>query len=69
MEDLVCVQVYKDRFEAELAKSHLEGSGIESSIDDDDCGGAYPSMAMLTGGAKLLVRKDDIQKARDILNT
>ena len=69
MEDLVCVQVYKDRLAAEMAKSHLEGSGIESSIDVDDCGGAYPFMVMLTGGVKLLVRRDDIQKARNILNT
>ena len=68
MENLVCVQVYKNRIEAELAKSQLEGSGIESFISVDDCGGAHPFIALGTGGAELLVKKDDIQKARDILN-
>ena len=41
----------------------LEANGIESVIESDDVGGVGPALAF-TRGVRLLVHKDDAQKAQ-----
>lgn len=67
MEDLVCIQTYRTRPEAEIAKGFLESNGISASISADDAGGAYPCLS--SEEVKLLVTKENLEKAREILNT
>ncbi len=63
---LTVVEVFNNQVEAEIAKGHLEASGIEAFVSKDDCGGTYPAM-QLTRGVRLLVSSSDVEKAKEIL--
>jgi hypothetical protein len=67
IEDLVCVKTYNNRIEAGFAMSILESEDILSFISADDCGGAYSALSKTYGGVKLLVRKEDLKMANDLL--
>ena len=56
-------------FDAEVAAAHLESEGIEHSIVKDDGGGAFPSMTGLAGGARIVVKQGDAERAREILRS
>lgn len=64
-ENFVTLETYHARHEAELQKSVLEANGIEAEIESDDVGGVGPALAF-TRGVRLLVHKNDEQKAREI---
>lgn len=66
MDNLVCVRTYFDRAEANIAKSVLAGSGIDSFIKADDEGGMLP-FQLGGSGLELMVKQDDLEKAREIL--
>lgn len=61
--DLVAVSVFQSDVEAGIARDVLEDAGIESMIRSDDIGGMYPGIA----GVELLVRAEDLEKAREAL--
>ena len=65
--DLVVVHAFGARPEADLAKSALEAAGIDSMIQADSVGGMRPHVAWASGGFKLLVREEDAEAARDVL--
>ncbi len=67
MGDLVCVKTYNNRIEAGFAMNILESEDILSFISADDCGGAYSALSKAYGGVKLLVKKEDLKMANDIL--
>jgi hypothetical protein len=56
---------FATRSDAELAQGALAAAGIESVIEADDAGGAYPFD--LTGGARLLVEQEDAEDAAAVL--
>jgi hypothetical protein len=56
---MIEVAVYPTRFDAELVQGRLAAAGIDSVVNADDAGGAYPFD--LTGGAQLLVDEADAQ--------
>jgi Putative prokaryotic signal transducing protein len=62
---MVVAGTYNTRSDAELAQTALTAAGIESVIESDDAGGAYPFD--LSGGARLLVDEDDAEEAAAIL--
>ena len=64
---LVAVRSYVNHFEAEIDKSALDAAGIASMIRSDDCGGLRPHLWL--GGVELLVREEDADEARQILDT
>ena len=66
--NLVVVHSFRNRPEAELAKGALEAAGIDSMIQADSIGGMRPHVAWASGGFKLLVREDDEEEAREILD-
>ena len=68
MADIICIKNYNNRVEAELAKSFLKESDIEAIVSTDDCGGLYPNLLLSTGGARLLVKEEEAQKALDVLD-
>jgi hypothetical protein len=61
--DLVAVATFRSPADAQIAKGILDESGIESMIRADDAGGMYPAI----GGAELLVRSEDAEKANHAL--
>ncbi len=65
MQDVVVIATYTTRPDADVAKSALEGSGIQACIEGDDAGGMYPFM---TEGIRLFVKKTDMTVAKKILN-
>ena len=62
--ELVTVCTFPSTADAQIAKGVLDEIGIESMIRSDDAGGMYPAM----GGAELLVRAEDAEKASQVLN-
>ena len=44
----------------------LEGSGIDATIQKDDCGGMRPYLQIMTG-VQLLVAQEDAERAMEIL--
>lgn len=65
--ELIVARVFTFRHEAEIARGMLEADGIEAVIVADDCGGLRPFVGAASGGARLLVRRSDAQKARKLL--
>lgn len=70
MDDLVCVQIFNSRIEAEIAKGFLEQNDIHATISADDAGGAYPyPFQPNIEGVRLMVAQKSKKRAREILNT
>lgn len=67
MADLICIKTYNNRVEANLAKGLLVTNGVEAVISADDAGSMYPHLTLVTGGIRLLVKKEDVQKALELL--
>ncbi len=65
-ENQVVVGEYESEIKAEIAKGHLEASGIPASIIKDDGGGMLPSLQN-TEGVQLLVAETLKEKAKKIL--
>ena len=62
LRQMIQIGIYPSRSAAELAQGALAAAGIESVIESDDAGGAYPFG--LTGGARLLVDEADAEARR-----
>jgi len=65
--NLVVVQAYGTRPEAELAKTTLESAGIPAMIQADTVGGMRDHIAWSGEGFRVLVREDDVPAAREVL--
>ena len=63
-EDLVVVRTYRDKVEADLARSALEAAGIDSMLQGDSVRGPSPWM----NGYDVLVRAEDLTQAAEILD-
>ena len=66
-EELVVAGEYSNKIEAELAQGALEAAEIESIVSADDAGGLQPGL-WVGEGVKVLVRPEDLEEARKILN-
>jgi Putative prokaryotic signal transducing protein len=64
---LVVLKAFATQMEADLAKSALASAGIAAMIQADSVGGMRPHIGWSTGGYRLLVREDDEDNAREIL--
>jgi hypothetical protein len=67
MENFVCIKVFTNHIEADLAKNFLEMNEIEASTSSDDVAGFYPGLTY-SGGVKLLVEEKNKQKAVELLD-
>jgi hypothetical protein len=65
-EKQVVVGEYENEIDAEIAKGHLESSGIQVSVIKDDGGSMLPSM-QITEGVQLVVTESQSEKAKKIL--
>lgn len=66
--DVVVVREYENRFSAERAQQILENEGIESVVSVDDAGGTLPPLS-LKRGCELRVRKEDLERAEELLDS
>ena len=66
--DLVVVHRFNTSQEADLAKSALEAAGIDAIVRRDTGGGMQPALAWAGAGVEVLVRAEDAQAARDVLD-
>ena len=66
--NLVVVQSFGTRVEADIAQGILESSGIDAMIQADTAGGMRQHLAWSGLGFRVLVREEDVATARDILN-
>jgi hypothetical protein len=66
--NLVVVQSFGTRAEADIALGILESSGIEAMMQADTAGGMRQHLAWSGLGFRLLVCEEDVAMARDILN-
>lgn len=55
--------------EAEFFKSVLEAAGIESMIPNEYTLGVQPLYAHMLGGVRVLVRREDVDRACEILDS
>jgi hypothetical protein len=65
--NLVVVNTFGTEPAADMAKSALEAAGIDAMIQADSVGGMRPHVAWSSGGFKLLVREEDEEAARGVL--
>jgi hypothetical protein len=63
----VQLATYYSVAEAELARTHLAGSGVEARLDGQHTVSMLPLHAIAFGGVKLLVHPDELARAREIL--
>ena len=66
--DLVVVHRFNTSEEAELAKSALEAAGIDAMVRRDNGGGMQPALAWAGAGVEVIVRTEDAEAARDVLD-
>lgn len=67
-EKQIVVAQYENELDAEIAKGHLEASGITAFLTKDDGGGMLPSLQN-TEGVQLVVAESQSEKATKILGS
>jgi len=67
MPDIIEIARYSSEFAGQTAVAVLEAAGIDAHVLTDDAGGAIPSLTMLSGGVRIVVRSQDAAEARGIL--
>jgi hypothetical protein len=65
---LVVVHTFSNRPEADVATSALQAAGIDAMIQADTGGGMRPHLAWAGAGFQVLVRGEDVDAARDVLD-
>ena len=68
-DDIIVVHTFATESEANIALSALEAAEIDAMIQADTAGGMRPHIAWSSGGFKVLVREEDAEVAREILES
>ncbi len=58
---------FPDTMAAHIAKSILEGEGIDAFIADENLANADPPVVFATGGVRLMVPDELLQRAQEVL--
>jgi len=64
--ELVTLEEFTSLGQAQVVRAMLEASGIDAMVTKDDAGGMAPAMQIFVG-VQLLVRAEDLETAREIL--
>lgn len=64
----VPVRSFANRPLAELARAFLQDHGLAAAVDADDGNGTQPEVGFVTGGARLVVLPEDVDRARTLLD-
>lgn len=65
--DLITLKSFDSAIEAHILKTRLESENIASFIFDENFHSAYPLFNLDSGGVKLKINPEDLQKANNIL--
>lgn len=65
--ELVQVGSFLTITDAEMARVRLEGEGVESVVMDSISPNLYVGFSLVNGGVRLMVRLEDIDRAKKIL--
>lgn len=65
---LVELRAYSDNVEAYIAKGVLESNGIVCILNNEIMSSVYPLTLSSIGGIRLLVRREDLDRAEEILS-
>jgi len=65
-EEIVLLKEYSSELDAIFARTLLDSEGIEAMIFKDDAGGMEPQF-QLTRGVCLMVRKEDLERATELI--
>ncbi len=67
--DYIILTVFEYSTEAHVVKSKLESEGIRTMLMDEKTIDSDPLLSQAIGGVKLLVHKEDLDKAMQIYNS
>jgi hypothetical protein len=67
-DELVVLRQFGDEMSAQLAAMVLEANGVPARVVADTAGGALPSLALVFP-VRLMVRREDEELARELLDT
>lgn len=67
MTGTVVLRRFSYRHEAEVARSFLDGHGIEACVTSDDCGSVDPALGLVRG-ACLVVAEEYAARAAELLD-
>lgn len=67
MSETVCIETFANHMEAGWAKSFLEEQGIKAMTSSDDAGGMRPDLGFTSGGVRLFVLEENVERAMEIL--
>ena len=65
-EETIVVRIFNNELDAGLAQQLLHDAGVEAFAFKDDAGGMEPHL-QLTGGVRLVVSRDNAERAQQIL--
>jgi outer membrane lipoprotein SlyB len=65
-DETIVLTVFNTEMDAGMARDVLRDEGIEAFVSKDDGGGMEPHLQR-TNGVRLVVRRDDAERARRIL--
>ena len=65
-EKQIIIANYENEIDAEIAKGHLESSGIQASVIKDDGGIMFPSLQN-SDGVQLVVTESQSEQAKKML--
>jgi hypothetical protein len=68
MTNLIAVAIFPARVEADLARGALEAAGLYAIVAADDAGEQNPGLDY-SRGVSVLVRPEDLERAREVLDT
>jgi hypothetical protein len=63
--EMIVLQTFPNRIEAEMAEGALHAAEVDAMVSADDAGGVEPGL--WTQGIRLLVWREDADRAREIL--
>ena len=67
--NLVCVASYPHQATAQTARIRLESYGISSALINETVSQVHPGAVFADGGVRVMVRKEDLDKAREALES
>jgi hypothetical protein len=67
MDELVTLTSFSDVAEAQLARDRLELEGIRAFVIDAQTAGVMPFLTSSTGGVRIQVEPQDLERAREVL--
>ena len=67
MSSTICIATFANHIEAGWAKSLLEEQGVKAMTSSDDAGGMRPDLGFTSGGVRLFVLEENVERAMEII--